>query len=60
MNRNKGIIAYGTNEDRQKLAALAAASGRSGSEVIVDLIREHYRAAFGDTDPNLIIPHQPK
>lgn len=56
--RNKGIIAYGTEEDRDKLAALAQAAGRSGSEIIIAAIREKYEAAFGSTDPKLIVPHR--
>ena len=53
--RHKGIIAYGQDIDRQKLAALAVASGRSGSEVIIAMIREKFDDTFGDTDPNVII-----
>jgi hypothetical protein len=56
--RAKGIIAYGTDEDRAKLAALAAVNRQSSSEWIVDQIRSVYREAFGETDPNLITKHQ--
>jgi hypothetical protein len=52
---NKGIIAYGTDEDRQKLALMAKLSGQSGSEWIVAQIRKQYKDAFGDTAPDRII-----
>lgn len=55
--RHKGIIAYGTEEDRQRLAVLAQLSGKSGSELIVEMIRERFHNLFGNTDPNCIIPH---
>lgn len=51
MTRHKGIIAYGTEEDRDKLAVLAQLSGRSGSEIIVEMIRSRYREVLGDADP---------
>lgn len=53
--RHKGIIAYGTERDRQKLAVLAQLSGKSGSEVIVDMIREKYSSTLGDVDPERVI-----
>lgn len=53
--RHKGIIAYGTEEDRQKLAVLSQLSRKSGSEFIIDMIRARYDSAFGDTDPNSIL-----
>jgi len=56
--RNSGIIAYGTEEDRKKLAVLSHLSGKSGSEIIITMIREKYAAALGDTEPECIIPHQ--
>jgi 3-methyladenine DNA glycosylase Tag len=52
----KGIIAYGQEEDRQKLAVLATLTDQSGSQWIIEQIRERYREAFGDSDPSLIIP----
>lgn len=52
---NKGIIAYGTDEDRQKLAVMAKLMGQSGSEWIVSQIRLQYREVFGDTAPDRII-----
>ncbi|RKE85715.1 MULTISPECIES: hypothetical protein [Rhizobium] len=44
--RDKGIIAYGTAEDREKLAALADLYGISGSEVIVKMIRDRHLELF--------------
>lgn len=55
--RHKGIIAYGTDLDREKLAALAQLSGQSGSEIIIAMIRSRYVEVLGDTDPKLIVPH---
>lgn len=40
--RNAGIIAYGTEEDREKLAVLADIYRCSGSELIVKMIRDKY------------------
>ena len=57
-NRDKGIIFYGTTEDREKLAALAQVTGKSGSEFLVTLLREKYSAVFGDEDPKRIISQQ--
>lgn len=51
MTRHKGIIAYGTELDREKLAVLAKLSGRSGSEVIISLIRQQYETVLGTADP---------
>lgn len=53
MARPKGIIAYGTDDDRLRLAAVARHKGKSGSEVIVDNIREQYSTLFGDLPPKL-------
>lgn len=50
MTRHKGIIAYGTDEDRQKLAILAKLSGKSGSEVIISLIRRQYSEVLGTSE----------
>ncbi|CCV12918.1 hypothetical protein [Mesorhizobium sp. STM 4661] len=55
MTRHKGIIAYGTELDRQKLAALAQLSGKSGSEFLVEMIREKYSLTLGETDPLRIV-----
>lgn len=51
----KGIIAYGKQEDRDKLAALAKLSHQSSSEWIVSQIRKIYEESFGDLDPKLIV-----
>jgi hypothetical protein len=53
--RHKGIIAYGTEEDRKKLAVLAQLSGKSGSEYLVDLIRSRYSEVVGEVDPEVIL-----
>lgn len=45
--RHKGIIAYGTEEDREKLAILADTYGCSGSELIVKMIREKFQTLYG-------------
>lgn len=52
--RHKGIIAYGTDLDRQKLAVLAQLSGKSGSEMVIQMIREKYSSTLGDTDPERV------
>ena len=49
MTRHKGIIAYGTEEDRKKVAILAEAYGLSVSEYIVKMIRERFAEVFGDS-----------
>lgn len=58
MARAKGIIAYGTDLDREMVAALAQLSEQSVSEWIVDQIRTKFRESFGNTDPNRITLHQ--
>ncbi|MGO8184127.1 hypothetical protein [Rhizobium leguminosarum] len=45
--RDKGIIAYGTEEDRKKLAVLADTYGISGSELIIKMVREKFEQLFG-------------
>ncbi len=45
--RNAGIIAYGTEEDREKLAILADTYRMSGSEWIVKTIRDRFAELFG-------------
>ena len=49
--RHKGIIAYGTEKDREKLALLAEAHGLSASELIIRMIREKYESIFGEHNP---------
>jgi hypothetical protein len=58
MARAKGIIAYGTDLDREMVAALASVSEQSVSEWIVAKIRASYRESFQNTDPKLITLHQ--
>jgi hypothetical protein len=53
--RNAGIIAYGTEEDRKKLAVLADTYGLSGSELIVKMIRDRFDQLFGN-DINGLVP----
>lgn len=53
--RHKGIIAYGTELDRQKLAVLAELSKKSGSEYVIDLIRRSYTEVMGETSPEVIL-----
>lgn len=51
--RNAGIIAYGTEEDRQKLALLADTYGVSGSEFIIKMIRSKFDELFAGNDSKL-------
>lgn len=55
MAKHKGIIAYGTEEDRQRLAVLSHLSGKSGSEIIIDMIRHQYKEVVGAIDPKRIM-----
>lgn len=48
MTRSKGIIAYGTEEDREKLAILADTYHMSGSELIIKMIREKFDKLYGE------------
>jgi len=57
--RHKGIIAYGTDLDRQKLAVLSQLSGKSGSELIIEMIREKYAGVLGETEPFRITLDRP-
>lgn len=54
MTRHKGIIAYGTEEDRERLAVLSQLSGKSGSELIIEMIRAKYRDVLG-TDELIVL-----
>lgn len=49
--RDKGIIAYGTEEDRQKLAILADTYQISGSELIVKMIRDRFKELYNEEIP---------
>lgn len=52
MVRNNGIIAYGTESDRSKLAAIVSTlKAKSGSQWIIDQIRARYAELFGDQEP---------
>lgn len=53
--RNKGIIAYGTQEDRDKLAVLASFAHKSNSEMLVHMIRETYQSLVGEIDPRTLL-----
>lgn len=53
--RNKGIIAYGTQEDRDKLAVLAKLQNQSGSEVIIRMIREKFEEIVPGADPKALL-----
>lgn len=44
-------MAYGTKEDRDRLAILAKLERRSSSEWLIDKIRQEYRTIFGDQPP---------
>lgn len=55
--RNKGIIAYGTDVDREKLSVIAELSCISASEWLINKIRESYRESFGDADPSSLRVH---
>lgn len=56
--RHKGIICYGTEIDRKRLAALAVAESKSSSETLVLMIRRRYADMFGDIDPDIVLNHQ--
>lgn len=58
MKRDKGIIAYGTEEDRAKLAVLSSLTNKTASDWIVQEIRKQYAAAFGDTPAERIMAQQ--
>jgi hypothetical protein len=49
--RNRGIIAYGTADDRARLAMISKLERRSGSETIIKMIRERYAVLFGEAPP---------
>lgn len=52
---HKGIIAYGTISDRQKLEVLSILQERSRSQVVIEMIRSKYFDLFGDAAPEGII-----
>ncbi len=49
--RKLAIMTYGTPRDRACAAAMASLEGKSTSEWLLGLIRENYRAVYGDADP---------
>lgn len=51
MTSKLGIMAYGTQQDRCKLAVLAGATGVSASQWILDKIRTEYNQVFGQVEP---------
>lgn len=53
MSKLKGIMAYGTEEDRQKLAVLAHFAKKSSSEWLIQQVRKQYADLFGDQPPQL-------
>lgn len=55
MGRSVGIIAYGEELDRQKLAVLAKYSNVSASQYIIQMIRENYEKKFRDADPDVLM-----
>jgi hypothetical protein len=57
MKKRNQITAWGTEEDRQKLAILASLSKQSQSEWIIKKLREEFRELFGDGIPTYI-PHK--
>lgn len=54
MSRSKGIVAYGTQEDRKKLEIIARIAGQSQSEWLISQIRKAYREIYGNTSPDFI------
>jgi hypothetical protein len=50
--RSETLTAYGTAEDRAKLAVLAG--DRSVSTWLIDKIRSEYHRLYGDTDPTTL------
>lgn len=51
--KNKGIIAYGTSDDRLRLEAVATIDGKTNSSWIIMAIRKRFEELFGDLDPIL-------
>lgn len=58
MANNKAIMAWGTEADRQRLAAIARSEQKSGSQVLLGYIQTRYRELFGDLDPSLTVPKE--
>lgn len=47
-------MAYGTQSDRLRAAAMAKLAKKSTSEWLLKLIRDQYAAVYGDADPEKI------
>jgi hypothetical protein len=56
MARPPAITAYGTADDRLRLAAISRLDGRSGSEILIEFVRTRYREMFGDLAPSQAVP----
>lgn len=54
MSKGKAIMAYGTEADRRRAAAMAELAGKSTSEWLLGLIRDNYRQVYGETPPESI------
>lgn len=53
MRKNAPIIAYGTEDDRLRLAAVVKALGsQSGSAWLIEQVRTRYSELFGDLPPS--------
>jgi hypothetical protein len=59
MARAKGIIAYGSEDDRRKLEVLAAVSKRSSSQHLIEMIRAAYTELYGDAAPEAVLGVKP-
>lgn len=46
--RKIGIIAYGSQEDREKLAKLSTVLNKSASQIIIDEINKLYHKMFSE------------
>jgi len=55
MARSVGIMAYGTQEDRIRLEALARLEGQSSSQWMIQKIRAAYVEIYGSTDPSKVV-----
>lgn len=50
MARAKGIIAYGTDEDRRRLEALAQLAKTSASQWLIQIIRKEYEKVYPNAE----------
>ena len=51
MARKVAIISYGTQDDRERVAALARLHKTSVSDYVLSKIRSGYQEIYGDTPP---------